>query len=487
MKEREKFGTRIGFILVSAGCAVGLGNVWKFPYITGQYGGAAFILIYLLFLVILGLPIMIMEFAVGRGSQKSAAESFNVLGPKGTKWGLFGYIAVAGNYLLMMFYTMVGGWMLYYCYKAFVGGFRGLSPDGVGAVFGNLLASPWTLTFWTIVGVVISFGIVSLGLKNGVEKITTVMMVCLLSLMIVLAVRAVTLNGATEGLDFYLKPDFGRLMENGLGTVVFAAMGQAFFTLSIGMGSMAIFGSYLDRDRSLTGEAINITILDTVVALLAGLIVIPSCFAFGVEPGAGPGLIFITLPNIFNNMVGGHIWGALFFLFLSFAALTTIVAVFENIVAYGKDLWGWDRKKSVAINIVAIVVLSMPCILGFNVLSDFQPLGEGTNILDLEDFIVSNNILPLGSLIYLMFCTYRYGWGWDNFMNETNMGTGLKFPKWSRIYVSYILPLIILFIFFKGYYDRFLNLTSIGVSIAVVLVFAYIVFMRDKSFKEDRV
>lgn len=481
MREREQFASRLGFILVSAGCAVGLGNVWRFPYVTGLYGGAAFILIYLLFLLILGLPIMIMEFSVGRGSQKSAASSFRVLQPDGTKWHLFGYIAMAGNYLLMMFYTMVGGWMLYYCFKSVKGDFAGLTPDQVAGGFGEMLGSPGTLITWTIIAILISFGICSMGLRNGVEKITKIMMICLLALMAVLVVRSVTLEGAGAGLSFYLKPDFGKAVEQGLGNVIFAAMGQAFFTLSLGMGSMAIFGSYLNKSRSLTGEAVSITVLDTLVALMAGLIIIPACFAFSVEPGAGPGLIFITLPNIFNNMAGGLFWGALFFLFLSFAALTTIVAVFENIISFAMDLWNWERKKAVMINIVAIIVLSMPCILGFNLWSGFQPLGEGTVVLDLEDFIVSNNVLPLGSLVYLMFCTYRYGWGWQGFINEANAGEGRKFPVAVRAYVSYVLPLIVLVIFFKGYWDKFHSVPAMIVAAAVVLLFAYIVFYRKKN------
>lgn len=481
MKEREKFGSRLGFILVSAGCAVGLGNVWKFPYVTGIYGGAAFILIYLLFLVILGLPIIVMEFAVGRGSQKSAASSFRVLEPEGTNWHWFGYIAMAGNYLLMMFYTMVGGWMLYYCFKSSRGDFAGLTPDQVGADFGAMLGSPGTLTLWMVVAVLISFGICSLGLKNGVEKITKIMMICLLSLMAILVIRSLTLEGAGEGISFYLKPDFGKAMEQGIGNVVFAAMGQAFFTLSIGMGSMAIFGSYLDRSRSLTGEAVSITALDTLVALLAGLIIIPACFAFGVEPGAGPSLIFITLPNIFNHMTGGRLWGAFFFLFLSFAALTTIIAVFENIISYAIDLWNWERKKAVIVNIVAIIVLSMPCILGFNVWSGVQPIGEGTNIMDLEDFIVSNHVLPLGSMVYLMFCTYRYGWGWKGFLQEANAGQGMKFPVAVRWYVSYILPLIVLVVFFKGYWDKFHSATAMVIAALIVAGLSYIVFSKKKG------
>lgn len=481
MNEREKFGSRLGFILVSAGCAIGLGNVWKFPYVTGIYGGAAFILIYLLFLVILGLPIIVMEFAVGRASQKSAASSFRILEPKGTKWHLFGYIAMAGNYLLMMFYTMVGGWMLYYCFKSIRGDFMGLTPEQVGANFDTMLGSPTTLTLWMIIAVLVSFGICSLGLKNGVEKITKVMMICLLALMVVLAARSVTLEGAGAGLSFYLKPDFAKVMEQGFGNVVFAAMGQAFFTLSIGMGSMAIFGSYLDKSRSLTGEAVSITALDTIVALLAGLIIIPACFAFGVEPGAGPSLIFITLPNIFNHMAGGHLWGAFFFLFLSFAALSTIVAVFENIISYAIDLWNWERKKAVLVNIIAIILLSMPCILGFNVWSSFHPIGEGTNIMDLEDFIVSNHVLPLGSMVYLMFCTYRYGWGWSGFLEESNTGQGMKFPTAFRGYVSYVLPIIVLVVFFKGYWDKFHSGIAMIIAALIVGGLSYIVFSKKKG------
>ncbi len=484
MVEREKFGSRLGFILVSAGCAIGLGNVWKFPYITGLYGGAAFILVYLLFLVILGLPIITMEFSVGRGSQKSTASSFRVLEPEGTRWHLFGWISMAGNYLLMMFYTMVAGWMLYYCFKSIRGDFTGLSADMVGAEFGQMLESAPTMTFWMVVTVLLSFGICSLGLKNGVEKITKVMMICLILLMGLLAIRAITLPNAAEGLKFYLLPDFDRMAEHGIGTVVFAAMGQAFFTLSIGMGSMAIFGSYLDKSRSLTGEAISITALDTLVALLAGLIIIPSCFSFNVEPGAGPSLIFITLPNIFNHMAGGRIWGACFFVFLSFAALSTVIAVFENIISYGMDLWNWSRKKAVIINVVAIIVLSMPCILGFNLWSHIEPMGAGKNIMDLEDFIVSNHILPLGSMVYLMFCTYRYGWGWDNFVKEVNTGEGLKFPVVMRGYVSYVLPVIVLAIFFKGYWDIFNHsLKAMGVAVLIVAGLSYIVFSRKKVTK----
>lgn len=455
MNNRERFSSRLGFILISAGCAVGLGNVWRFPYITGQYGGAAFVLVYLIFLVLLGLPIMVMEFAVGRASQKSAARSFHVLEPAGTKWHLQGYACMAGNYLLMMFYTTVGGWMAAYIFKTLTGEFKGLDSDGVAAVFNDMLARPGYMTFWMVLVVLLSFFICSLGLQKGVERITKAMMSCLFLILLILCIRSVTLPGASEGLRFYLIPDFARFTENGVGNTIFAAMGQAFFTLSLGIGAMAIFGSYIGKDRTLTGETINICLLDTLVAFLAGLIIFPSCFAFGVDPGQGPGLVFITLPNIFNQMVGGRIFGVLFFVFMTFAAQSTIIAVFENIISFSMDLFGISRKKTVLINGIAIILLSLPCVFGFNIWSGFQPLGAGSTIQDLEDFIVSNNLLPLGSMVYLLFCTSRYGWGWKNFLAEADTGKGVKFPAWARVYVSYILPLIVLFIFIMGYYQKF--------------------------------
>lgn len=455
MNNRERFSSRLGFILISAGCAVGLGNVWRFPYITGQYGGAAFVLVYLIFLVLLGLPIMVMEFAVGRASQKSAARSFHVLEPAGTKWHLQGYACMAGNYLLMMFYTTVGGWMAAYIFKTLTGEFKGLDSDGVAAVFNDMLARPGYMTFWMVLVVLLSFFICSLGLQKGVERITKAMMSCLFLILLILCIRSVTLPGASEGLRFYLIPDFARFTENGVGNTIFAAMGQAFFTLSLGIGAMAIFGSYIGKDHTLTGETINICLLDTLVAFLAGLIIFPSCFAFGVDPGQGPGLVFITLPNIFNQMVGGRIFGVLFFVFMTFAAQSTIIAVFENIISFSIDLFGTSRKKAVLINGIAIILLSLPCVFGFNIWSDFQPLGAGSTIQDLEDFIVSNNLLPLGSMVYLLFCTSRYGWGWKNFLAEADTGKGVKFPAWARVYVSYILPLIVLFIFIMGYYQKF--------------------------------
>ena len=448
MNNRERFSSRLGFILISAGCAVGLGNVWRFPYITGQYGGAAFVLVYLIFLVLLGLPIMVMEFAVGRASQKSAARSFHVLEPAGTKWHLQGYACMAGNYLLMMFYTTVGGWMAAYIFKTLTGEFKGLDSDGVAAVFNDMLARPGYMTFWMVLVVLLSFFICSLGLQKGVERITKAMMSCLFLILLILCIRSVTLPGASEGLRFYLIPDFTRFTENGVGNTIFAAMGQAFFTLSLGIGAMAIFGSYIGKDHTLTGETINICLLDTLVAFLAGLIIFPSCFAFGVDPGQGPGLVFITLPNIFNQMVGGRIFGVLFFVFMTFAAQSTIIAVFENIISFSMDLFGTSRKKTVLINGIAIILLSLPCVFGFNIWSGFQPLGAGSTIQDLEDFIVSNNLLPLGSMVYLLFCTSRYGWGWKNFLAEAD-------TAWARVYVSYILPLIVLFIFIMGYYQKF--------------------------------
>ena len=455
MKEREKFASRLGFILISAGCAIGLGNVWRFPYITGKYGGAAFVLIYLLFLLILGLPIMVMEFAVGRASQKSAAVSFDVLEPKGTKWHWYKWGAMAGNYLLMMFYTTVGGWMIAYFTKMLSGEFVGKTPEEVGGVFNGMLAQPVYMGIFMLITIALGFGICSMGLQKGVERITKAMMACLFLIMIVLCVRSATLPGAAEGLKFYLLPDFGRMVEQGIGEVVYAAMGQAFFTLSLGIGALAIFGSYIGREHRLTGEAINVTLLDTSVALMSGLIIFPACSAFGVSNGEGPGLVFVTLPNVFNQMVGGRLWGALFFLFMTFAALSTIIAVFENIISFAIDLWGWTRKKAVAVNAVAITILSIPCVLGFNVWSGFAPLGGTTTIQDLEDFIVSNNLLPLGSLVYLLFCVSRYGWGWKNFTDEADAGDGIRFPKWARGYLTFILPAIVLVIFVAGYWQKF--------------------------------
>ncbi len=448
--QREKFSSRIGFILISAGCAIGLGNVWRFPYIVGQYGGAAFILIYLTFLVIFGLPIMTMEFAVGRGSQKSIAESFRVLEPKGTKWHWFSIVGMAGNYLLMMFYTTVTGWMFAYFLKMLKGDFTGQNAQQISSQFGALTSNAPAVVGFMVLSVVLGFLVCSFGLEKGVEKITKIMMSALLAIILILAIRSVTLPGASAGLRYYLVPDFKRMLEQGIGTVIFAALGQAFFTLSIGMGSMAIFGSYISKDRSLLGETISIAALDTFVAFCAGLIIIPACFAYDINPGQGPGLLFETLPNLFNSMVGGRIWGSLFFVFMIFAAMSTVVAVFENIVSFAMDK-GWPRKKACLVNLIAVIILSLPCALGFNVLSFVAPLGAGSTVLDLEDFIISNNILPLGSLAYVVFCTNKkFGWGWDSFIEEANTGKGVKLPRSLKIYAKYVLPIILIVFWVQG-------------------------------------
>lgn len=471
MKHRETLSSRLGFLFISAGCAVGLGNVWRFPFITGQYGGAAFVFIYLFFLVLLGLPIMTMEFAVGRGSQKSASKSFDVLEPQGTKWHFMKFVSIAGNYILMMFYTTVGGWMINYFIKMATGQLDGLSASEIGGVFESMLASPYQNVFFMVLVTILGFFICSKGLQNGVEKVSKFMMSSLFVIMLVLVIRAVTLPNAIEGLKFYLIPDFGRMMEAGIFEVIFAAMSQAFFTLSIGIGSLAIFGSYISKDQRLFGESINITILDTLVALLSGLIIFPACFSFGIDAGSGPGLIFVTLPNVFAAMPLGRLWGSLFFVFLSFASLTTIIAVFENLVAYAIDS-GMERKKAVIINLCAILLLSLPCALGFNVLSMIQPLGPGSTIQDLLDFIVSSNLLPLGSLLYLMFCTQKNGWGWNRFIQEANTGKGLSFPTHPiyKGYVSIVLPLIVFFIFFEGYVGRFAYPMNIILPIVIIIM-----------------
>ena len=458
MTERENFKSRLGFILIAAGCAIGLGNVWRFPFITGQYGGAAFVLIYLFFLLIFGFPILVMEFAVGRSSKRGVGRSFAILEKPGHKWHYAGIPMIAGNYLLMMFYTTVTGWMLYYFYRMVtMGDLMHLSPAEVGAEFTNMLGNGPLLTFWMVVATFAGLSIVALGLQRGVERITKTMMSALLIIMLILMVRVLTLPGAGEGLKFYLLPDFAKLKEAGIGEVVFAALGQSFFTLSIGIGSMSIFGSYIKKQHSLLTEAAHICVLDTGVALIAGLIIIPACFAFGLKPDAGPGLIFATLPNVFAQMPAGRVCGAAFFLFMSFAALSTLVAVFENIVAYWMDVRNVERKKAVKWNFVAITILSLPCALGFNVLSGFEPFGPGSCVLDLEDFLVSNTLLPLGSLIFVLFCNSRYGWGQFKFISEANLGVGMKFPKLKilHLYFKWGLPIIISVIFVLGYMQKF--------------------------------
>lgn len=455
--ERGNFSTRLGFILVSAGCAIGLGNVWRFPYITGMYGGASFVLIYLVFLAILGLPIMVAEFAVGRASVRSAAMSFDVLEPAGTKWHLYKYGAIAGNLLLMMFYTTISGWMLYYIYLMVSGRFEGLGAAGVGQVFGALLADPLTMAGYMALTVALCGGVCYLGVQAGVERITKLMMTCLLALMVVLAINSVLLPGSEAGLSYYLMPDFGKIEEYGLREVIFAAMGQAFFTLSLGIGALAVFGSYIGKAKRLTGEAIWVIVLDTFVAIMAGLIIFPACFAYGVSPSSGPNLLFVTLPNVFNHMAFGRLWGTLFFLFMAFASMSTIIAVFENLIVCFFELLHVDRRKIIRAGIPVMILLSLPCVLGFNVWSGFTPFGPGTGVLDLEDFFVSYNLLPLGSLVYLAFCTSRYGWGWKNFLREADTGRGVAFPQWIRCYVTYILPLIVLVIFLNGYYALFFS------------------------------
>lgn len=457
MKERETFGSRLGFILVSAGCAIGLGNVWKFPYICGQYGGAAFIVIYLVFLAILGLPILICEFAVGRGSAKGMGRAFEELEPKKSTWHHLKWISILGSYLLMMFYTMVGGWMLLYAWKMLSGQLSGLSSKEVAGSFTEMLGNAPQMAGWMIVTVLLAFVVCAMGLEKGVEKITKIMMSILIVLMVVLALHSLILPGAMEGVKFYLVPDFNLVKEYGIGTVVYAAMSHAFFTLSVGIGAMEIFGSYLKKERGLLGEATGIVLLDTFVALTAGFIIIPACFAYGIQPDAGPSLLFITLPNVFNNMSGGRIWGTCFFVFMSFAALSTIIAVFENILSFYIDMGGWERKKAVGINIVLIILLSIPAVLGYNVLSKIQLLGAGSTIMDVEDFLVSYNLLPLGSMVFVLFCVKKNGWGWKSFLEEVNSGEGKRFPDSAilQFYMTYILPMIIILVYLKGYYDFF--------------------------------
>lgn len=450
MEQREQLGSRLGFILLSAGCAIGIGNVWKFPYMVGQYGGGAFVLIYLFFLVILGIPVMTMEFAMGRAGQRSPARLYQQLEPKGSKWHLHGYVAMAGNYILMMFYTSVAGWMLDYFVRTAGGQFVGADTDGVAAQFSQMLGDPLRMTLFMGIIVVVGFLVCSFSLQKGLERITKWMMVALLVIMVVLAINSVCTAGGSQGLRFYLVPDLARMKKVGIGNVVAGAMNQAFFTLSLGIGAMAIFGSYIGKERALMGESARVAALDTLVALCSGLIIFPACFAYGVQPDSGPSLIFITLPNIFNHMPLGRVWGSLFFVFMSFAAFSTVLGVFENIVSCTMDLSGWSRKKACLFNGILMLLLSMPCVLGFNVLSKFQPLGPGTGVLDLEDFVVSNLLLPLGSLIFIFFCTSRYGWGWKNFTKEANVGKGLKVQRWMRGYMCYVLPVLVAVILVLG-------------------------------------
>ena len=450
---REQFGSRIGFLFAAAGCAIGLGNIWRFPYIVGQYGGSAFVILYLVFLLVFSLPILIFEFTVGRGSRKGIARCFDVLEPRGTKWHWAKWVGLAGSYLLMMFYAAVAGWMLDYTVKSATGAFSGIDASQVGGVFNEMLSNPGEMVVY--LAIVVAFGVLvtSLGLKRGIERVSKGLMSLLFVLLVVLVVRAVTLSGAAEGLSFYLRPDFAGLFAAGpdfFREAVFAAMGQAFFTLGVGVGSMGIFGSYMSSERSITGESVRIAALDTLVAIMAGLIIFPTCFTFGVEPDSGPGLVFITLPAVFQQMPLGQLWSTLFFLFMSFAALSTIVTVFENIMAFSIDQWGISRKRSCLVNGVLIFALSLPCVLGYNLWSGFQVAGIG-DIQSLEDFILSNNILSIGALVFIFFCTTKRGWGWKAFLAEVDKGDGLKFPAWTRVYMSYVLPALIVMVWVSGW------------------------------------
>ena len=447
---RDRLASRLGFILLSAGCAIGIGNVWKFPWMVGQYGGAIFVLIYIACLIVLGIPVMTMEFAVGRAAQRSPAVMFRALEPPKSKWHIHGITCLVGCVILMMFYNNVAGWMMNYFVKTATGKFEGLDTEAVNAEFGKMLGDPVWQTVFMAAAVIIGIVVCMLGVQKGLERVTKVMMVALLVLMVVIAVNSVFLEGAAEGLKFYLVPNIENVKKAGIFNVIVAAMNQAFFTLSLGIGSMAIFGSYLGKDRALMGEAVNVAVLDTFVAFTSGLIIFPACFAYGINPDAGPALIFQTLPTVFNHMPLGRLWGSLFFIFMSFAALSTVLAVFENIFACVMDLTGWGRKKTCLIVGGVMLLLSLPCVFGYNIWSDFAPFGEGTAVLDLEDFVVSNLLLPIGALIFTLFCVTRYGWGWENFMAEANTGKGLKVRSWMRWVFTIAIPVIIVIIFVMG-------------------------------------
>ncbi len=453
--KRESFQSRIGFILVSAGCAIGIGNVWKFPYVAGQNGGGVFVLFYLLFLLCMGVPVLTMELAVGRASRKSAVLGYKELEKPGSKWHIHGWFCIIGCYLLMMYYTTVSGWMLSYFVKFIKGDFTsGMDAATVGGVFSNLLADPVEMTIFMVIIVLAGFLVCSLGIQNGLEKISKFMMIALLLLIVVLAVHSILLPGSGEGLAFYLLPDFERAAEIGIGNVMVAAMNQSFFTLSLGIAAMEIFGSYMSKNNTLGGEAVRICALDTFVAVMSGLIIFPACFSFGIQPDQGPSLIFITLPNVFVNMAGGRLWGSLFFLFMTFASFTTVIAVFENLISSCIDNFGWSRKKSVIANCIFILVASLPCVLGYNLWKDVRPI-NGKDILDSEDFIVSNLLLPIGSLVYLLFCVTKWGWGFDNYLAEANTGEGMKLPKWLKWPFMIVLPVLILVILITGLVNFF--------------------------------
>lgn len=447
---REAFKSRLGFLLVSAGCAIGIGNVWRFPYVAGQNGGGLFVLLYLVFLVIMGLPVLTMELAVGRASRKSAVLGYQALEKPGSRWHIHGWVAIFGCYMLMMYYTTVSGWMVTYFVKFLKGEFQsGMTADQTGEIFSNLLASPGEMAFWMILTVILGFFVCSRGLQNGLEKGSKYMMSALLVLILVLAVHSFTLSGAAEGIRFYLVPNLDMVREVGIRNVITAAMNQAFFTLSLGVAAMEIFGSYMGKEHTLAGEGVRICALDTFVAIMAGLIIFPACFSYGVEAGAGPKLIFITLPNVFVNMAGGRVWGALFFLFMTFASFSTVIAVFENIMSFCMDMFGWSRNKAALVNCIIILIASMPCVLGYNVWSNLHLIG-GRDVLDSEDFIVSNLLLPIGSLIYLLFCVSKWGWGFDNYLEEANTGEGLKIAKKLKPYFQFVLPVLILIILIQG-------------------------------------
>ena len=448
--QRESFGSRLGFLLVSAGCASGIGNVWRFPYITGKNGGGYFVLFYLVCLLLLGVPVMTMELAVGRGGRKSAVLAYKNLEKPGSKWHIHGWFCLAGCYLLMMYYTTVTGWMVNYFGKFLTGGFHaGMTGDEISGMFGTMLGSPGSMVIFTELVVVTGLIVCSFGLQKGLERVTKVMMICLLALIVVLAVHSLTLSGAAEGMKFYLLPSVDTIREHSLGSLITDAMNQAFFTLSLGIGAMEIFGSYMSDEQTLPGEAVRICILDTFVALMAGAIIFPACFTFGVAPGEGPALIFQTLPPLFVNMSGGRFWGTLFFLFMVFASFSTVLAVFENILAVCMDTFGISRKKAVLINGVLLALLSLPCVFGYNIWSDFHPI-LGKDVLDSEDFLVSKLLLPIGSLVYLLFCVSKWGWGFDKYVAEANKGEGLKFAKWLKPYFQFILPALIVVIFLQG-------------------------------------
>lgn len=448
--KRESFKSRLGFLLVSAGCAIGIGNVWRFPYVTGQNGGGIFVLFYLIFLVIMGLPVLTMELAVGRASRKSAVLGYKALEKKGSKWHIHGWVAIFGCCMLMMYYTTVSGWMVTYFFKFLTGSFKsGMTTEDTAQAFSNLLGDPKQMAFWMILTVVVGFLVCSRGLQNGLEKISKFMMTALLLLIVVLAVHSLTLSNAAEGVKFYLVPNTEAVAAVGLKNVITAAMNQSFFTLSLGVAAMEIFGSYMGKDHTLAGEGVRICTLDTFVATMAGLIIFPACFSYNVEVNAGPSLIFITLPNVFINMSGGRIWGSLFFLFMTFASFSTVIAVFENIMSFCMDMFGWSRNKAALINCIVILIASLPCVLGYNVWSNLHLIG-GRDVLDSEDFIVSNLLLPIGSLIYLLFCVTKWGWGFEKYCEEANTGDGIKISKKLKPYFQFILPILIVFILIQG-------------------------------------